>query len=110
MSGGALSRRMTLETLVATPDGAGGCNVEWQALGTIWADVRPASGREDLAGVQPRPRVTYRMIVRSAPVGAPSRPRADQRLREGLRVFDILAVSDCGERFLEILAEEGNSQ
>lgn len=101
---------MALETRVVTPDGAGGHAVEWQALGTIWAEVRPRSGREDFAGGQPRPRTTYRIVVRSAPVGAPSRPRADQRLREGRRVFDILTVSDLDERFVEILAEEGRAQ
>ena len=47
--------------------------------------------------------------MRGAPVGAASRPRADQRLREGARVYDILTVSerDAGGRYLEILAEEG---
>jgi head-tail adaptor len=47
--------------------------------------------------------------VRAAPVGAASRPRADQRLREGDRVLDILTVAehDGSGRYLEIQAEEG---
>jgi len=47
--------------------------------------------------------------VRGAPVGAASRPRPDQRFREGDRVFAILAVSefDATGRWLECWAEEG---
>jgi head-tail adaptor len=107
VSGFALSRRLTLETRVATPDGAGGFAIAWQALGTLWADVRAKSAREETVGGQPRPRVEHRIVVRAAPYGAPSRPRPDQRLREGPRVFDILAVTERDGRFLEILAEEG---
>jgi head-tail adaptor len=54
-------------------------------------------------------RVKYRMLLRAAPVGAPSRPRPEQRLREGARVFNILTVAehDPAGRWLEIIAEEG---
>ena len=49
------------------------------------------------------------MLVRTAPVDAPSRPRPGQRLRDGARVFRILTVaeSDPTARYLEIVAEEG---
>lgn len=110
MSAPTLSRRLILEERVATPDGAGGYVVAWRALGTIWADVRPRSAREEFIGERPRARAGYRIVVRSAPGGAPSRPRPDQRFREGERVFDILTVSDRDERFLEILAEEGGGR
>jgi head-tail adaptor len=55
------------------------------------------------------PRVKYRILVRTAPVDAPSRPRPQQRLRDGARVFHILTVteSDATGRYLEIVAEEG---
>ncbi len=51
----------------------------------------------------------YRILVRGAPPGSPSRPRAEQRFRDGSRVFDILTVVDQAPdgRFLEIQAEEG---
>lgn len=107
MSGVTLSRRLTLEERVATPDGSGGHAVDWRALGTLWADVRPRSAAEAFVGERPTARVSYRILVRAAPVGAPSRPRADQRFRDGNRVFDILAVSDRDERILDILAQEG---
>jgi head-tail adaptor len=104
-----LSRRLVLEARVAVADGAGGWTVSWSAVGTLWASMAALSGREDFVAGQPRPRPTWRILVRAAPVGAPSRPRPEQRFREGERVFDILTVAerDPGGRYLEILAEEG---
>ena len=104
-----LSRRLVLESAESVPDGSGGFAVTWVANGTLWADVRARTGREDFVGAAGRPRTGYRIVVRGAPVGAPSRPRTDQRLREGARVFDILTVTehDAAGRYLEILAEEG---
>ncbi len=109
MTGVRLLRRLVLETRDSQPDGSGGFTADWVGLGTLWADVAVRSGREDFLAGQARPRVRYRILVRAAPVGAASRPRADQRLRDGDRVFDILTVAehDAGGRYLEILAEEG---
>lgn len=104
-----LLRRLVLEAPERLPDGAGGFTVTWTALGTLWADVTARVGREDLLGGATRPRVRYRIVVRGAPIGAASRPRPEQRLREGARVFDILTVAehDGGLRYLEVVAEEG---
>lgn len=104
-----LLRRLVLEAPERTPDGSGGYAVVWRALGTVWADVAARTSREDFIAGQPRPRVKYRILVRGAPPGSPSRPRAEQRFREGQRVFDILTVADQAPdgRYLEIFAEEG---
>ena len=89
----------------ASPTAPAGSSSAWVPVGTIWADVRPGSG----ARTSPAPRCgrgsRCRILVRGAPAGSPSRPRADQRLREGARVFDILTVTehDPAGRFLEIL-------
>jgi head-tail adaptor len=109
VSGVRLSRRLVIESRQNLPDGSGGFETAWVQVGTLWADVRPGSGGEGFVGARARPRVGYRILVRAAPVGAASRPRPEQRLREGARVFDILTVSehDPGGRYLEIRAEEG---
>jgi head-tail adaptor len=103
-----LRRRLVLEDRVSQPDGSGGHAVSWRQLGALWADVRARVLAEDFVGAQARPRVRYRIVVRAAPVGAPSRPRPDQRLREGERVFNILAVAEADPtgRYLEVSAEE----
>ena len=104
-----LSRKLVLEERANTPDGKGGFTVGWQVLGVVWADVDARSGREALVSARDISRVRYRIIVRGAPVGAASRPRPDQRFREGDRVFSILAVAefDPAGRWLECWAEEG---
>lgn len=104
-----LARRLVLEACQLEPDGSGGYVVDWQPLGFLWADIRARSGREDFVAGANVPRVKYRILVRGSPVGSPSRPNADQRFREGHRIFDIVTVADADPdgRFLEILAEEG---
>ncbi len=104
-----LLRRLELEDRRTVPDGSGGRETGWVALGSVWADISARSAREDFIAALDRPRVRYRILVRAAPFGAPSRPQPEQRFREGSRIFDILTVTehDAAGRYLEILAEEG---
>ncbi len=99
-----LSRRLLLEGPVRVADGAGGFNEAWQPLGTVWGEVLPRTGREagDLA------RTGFRITVRAAPQGAPSRPTPLQRFRDGARLFIIDAVTeaDAEGRFLICYATE----
>lgn len=108
MSGIRLNRALTLEALQRTPDGGGGHVETWVALGRLWAEVRPGTGRETDGEEFPLALVGYRITVRSAPPGAPSRPRAGQRFREGGRSFAILAVTEReGEgQYLTCFAKE----
>ncbi|MBK5934231.1 head-tail adaptor [Rhodovulum imhoffii] len=103
-----LSRRFSLERLRQVPDGAGGYAVVWEILGNLWAELIPQAGGSRMAGELTISRVSCRIIVRAAPVGAPSRPEPGQRLREGVRVFRILAVAetDAKGRYLTCHAEE----
>ncbi|WP_370158627.1 head-tail adaptor protein, partial [Salipiger bermudensis] len=41
-----LNRRLVLEAPVVSPDGAGGQMESWTAMGTLWAEIRPKTGRE----------------------------------------------------------------
>lgn len=106
-----LTRALVLEERRRSPDGSGGFSVKWIGIGTLWASVTARTGREAFVAGRPEARVTYRVLVRGAPVGARSRPRADQRFREGERVFDILSVSEADPRgcYLEVIAEEGRA-
>lgn len=103
-----LNRRLTLEEAVRLPDGAGGFTLDWQALGRVWAEVKPGSGRERAGELVTLASVPYRITLRAAPVGAAARPRPDQRLREGDRVFRILAVTEADARghYLTCFAHE----
>ena len=103
-----LNRQLTLESPVRTPDGAGGYAVTWTALGTLWAAIKPGNGRERGGAAVTLSQVPLRIVVRAAPVGSSTRPKPDQRFREGLRSYTILAVSedDPAGRFLTCHAIE----
>lgn len=95
MSTPRLNRPLVLEGPVRVSDGAGGYAVNWQVLGTLWAQVAARTGREVADITAPVSRVVYRITVRAAPVGAPSRPRPEQRFRDGARLLKILAVAEA---------------
>ena len=103
-----LTRAMILEAPIRTPDGAGGHQTTWSALGTVYADVKSGTGRQVTDLTAALSKLTCRVIVRAAPIGAPSRPEAGQRLREGARVFRIDAVAsyDRGGLYLACFAVE----
>lgn len=103
-----LTRKLVLEAPERTEDGAGGFVESWVALGTLWAAVDMRSGREARGEVAALSRAAFRITVRAAPVGAPSRPVAGQRFREGDRVFLVRAVgeADGDARYLMCFAEE----
>ena len=108
MTGRKLNRQLTLEAPVRVADGAGGFSQSWTPLGTLWAEVTARSGREMAQGGQPASVVSYRIVVRGAPVGSPARPMAEQRFREGSRVFGILAVTEADGlgKYLTCYAQE----
>ena len=103
-----LTRPLVLETPTEIADGAGGLSRGWITMGQIWAEMRARTGSETGGEEVALSRTRWTIIVRAAPVGAPSRPVAGQRFREGERIFDILSVAeaDAGARFLTITAEE----
>ncbi|MGH1465770.1 MAG: phage head closure protein [Cognatishimia sp.] len=105
-----LNRKLTLQDAQKVTDEAGGYTETWIDLGTLWAEVKARTGRERArarkgVGLS---RVDYRITVRAAAFGAPSRPVAGQRFREGTRQFRILAVTeqDTSARFLTCFATE----
>lgn len=99
-----LNRRLTLEDPLRVSDGLGGFSTTWQPQGDLWAEVALRSGRET-AGLS-QTQLTIRL--RAAPQGSSLRPRADQRFREGERIYHIDAVheSDASRRYLTCRAHE----
>jgi len=103
-----LNRRLVLEDPVEAADGAGGLTVSWVPLGVIWGEVKPSSGREVDGEEVVIATVGFRITVRGAAVGSPQRPRPEQRLRDGVRVFVVLAVTerDLSGAYLTCFARE----
>lgn len=104
-----LNRKLTLESAVQVPDGAGGYSTTWAAVGSLWADIRAGSGRE-VAGIEVNlSAVTYVITLRAVKAGSPQRPTPGQRLVEGgIRRFEILAVTEAESagRYVKCFARE----
>jgi len=103
-----LNRRLLLEAPVRVPDGAGGFVQSWVVLGVLWGAVNAQTGREAAGQGAALSRLTLRIILRAAPKGAPSRPEAGQRLRDGSRIYALSAVAeaDTAARYLICHATE----
>ena len=89
-----LSRLLVLEDPQRVPDNAGGFIETWQPLGEVWAEVTARTGRSGDLGSVRTGQVAWRIVVRGAPVGVPSRPMPGQRFREGARHYRIEAVAE----------------
>jgi SPP1 family predicted phage head-tail adaptor len=100
---GALRHRLVLEEPIEPPDGAGGVTRSYATVTTLWAAVTPVSARGDVVADDVGANVTHRIIIRSGPYVS-----TRHRLREGARIFRILALrdQDGSGRFIEINAEE----
>jgi head-tail adaptor len=102
-----MSVRLTLEALTRVPDGAGGFAEVWTPRGVLWGTMVAGSGGEAVRGELVEGRVPWRITVRAAPAGSPARPKPEERLRLGQRVFVILAVAEAaGGRMLTLFARE----
>ena len=103
-----LTRKLVLEGRTRVPDGAGGFTEAWAVRGTLWAEVVSGTGRDVPGEEITLAAIPYRITVRGAAQGAPSRPKPDQRLRDGARLFRILAVTerDATGQFLTCFARE----
>lgn len=102
-----LNRRLVLESPQRVPDGAGGFVTSWVAQGVVWAAIRPGAGRAVAVAGGAVSAQALSITLRAAPPGAPSRPRPDQRLRDGARVYAIITVADSADgRWLICTATE----
>ena len=93
LSAGRLDRRVTIETPTDGVDGSGAPSATWAALATVWADVRPISGREFVAAGQTAAEATTRITIRW---------RADittrHRIVHGATIYSIEHVAEIGRR------------
>lgn len=99
-----MRERVTLQVPVRTPDGAGGADVTWNDVATVWASVMALSGRERPAGERMEARRRLQVLIRYR-----SDVTAAKRLLWQGRVLDIRTMCDIdGKRHtLMIDCEEG---
>ena len=79
-----LRHRITFQEPVETPDGYKGHTVAWQNVITVWAQVKPLSGREYFYAHQIKNVVSHRIRVRYR-----SDVNEKMRVRFGSRFFSV---------------------
>ncbi len=105
MSAPRLNRRLQLEVPLRVSDGGGGFEEIWQPLGTLWAELRPRTGRSTTGEVGAVSVAGFRITVRAAPEGHSARPVAGQRFAMGTRRFRIESVTEEEPRGLYLICE-----
>lgn len=89
-----LNRQLVLEAPQRLSDGAGGFVETWTALGTLWAEVKPRTGRLASGETGAVSVGAFRIVTRGAPQGHSNRPEPGQRFLMGNRIFRVEAVTE----------------
>ena len=98
-----LDQRIAIEREVGVSDGQGGSTLSWQLVATVWALVRPMSGRERERAASVNAEANYLIVIRY---------RSDIDEKDTVvwrgRRFNLRFVKDrARSRFLELHAERG---
>lgn len=99
-----LNKRIILQSPNNVDDGGGGVTKGWQDTATVWAELKPVSGREAFRHGKLEASITHRAVIRYRDDVIPS-----MRVRYGARYFNIRAVENTYEHnaLLELVLEEG---
>jgi SPP1 family predicted phage head-tail adaptor len=101
---GNLRERVTVEAPSRNADGAGGADIAWSPLATVWAEVAALGGNEQTLGERTEARARHRVTIRYC-----ADVTTEMRLVWRGRTLDIRALRDPdGKRqWLWIDAEGG---
>lgn len=90
---GKLRHRITLQKQVNTVNDYGAAVTTWKNVATVWADVRPLSGREYFSAQQVQSEVTTQIWLRYLDGIMPT-----MRVKFGKRTLEIVSVLNTQER------------
>lgn len=101
---GELDQRIALQRRTRTRDDAGGATTTWTTYATVWALVRPLSGRERERLMREEATANYLVVIRERDDVLPS-----DRIQWRSRELNIRFIKSRGARamYLEIEAELG---
>ena len=103
MNIGKLRHRITLLRQVNEVNDYGASTQTWKRVATVWADVRPLSGREYFSAQQVQSEVTTQIWLRHIEGIKPT-----MKVKFGKREFEILSVLNTQERdvSLQLMSKE----
>jgi SPP1 family predicted phage head-tail adaptor len=98
MSAGLRDKKVQIQRQGSTQDAAGQLSDMWTTQATVWASIKPVSGREYFNASGERAEVTHTIGILYGPTVAPR-----DRIVYGSRMFDIKSVINVDERNRELL-------
>lgn len=103
MNIGKLRHRIALLKQVNEVNDYGASTQSWKRVATVWADVRPLSGREYFSAQQVQSEVTTQIWLRHIEGIKPT-----MKVKFGKREFEILSVLNTQERdvSLQLMCKE----
>jgi SPP1 family predicted phage head-tail adaptor len=99
MNIGSLRNKIELQSYTTAQDSVGQPIKSYTTYSTVWAHIRPMSGRELMNAQQPVGEITHQVTIRyDANVSVDDRIRYYDYLKSAYRYFDINYVGDRDER------------
>lgn len=89
---GRLKHKITFQRLDNTKDEYGELLGEWNDFKTVWAEVKPVSGRQFFSAKQINTEISHTVYVRYNPDLLPN-----MRIKYKERIFDILYMMNVNE-------------
>lgn len=101
---GAMRERVTLQQESRVVDDGGGYPNSWVAVDTVWASVKPLTGRERQLAAQTEAPVSYRVTIRYRDDVTPA-----MRLVWGTRYLNITGIFNADQKkaYLTLECSEG---
>lgn len=98
-----LNNKIEIQRRGSSQDTAGQVKKTWRNTGSVWASIRPISGREFANASGERAEITHEILLRHGHAVAPR-----DRVKYQSRFFDIKSVINIGERsrYLKLMAIE----
>jgi len=107
MRAGIMRHRITIQSKSVVRDSFGGETVTWTTFATVWAQMRPLSGREYFDARQAQADLTTEIVIRYLAGVLP-----EMRVVDGDHVYDIWSISNVEglNRQMVLLCREEVSQ
>lgn len=103
-----LREKINIEKPIRIQNGSGGFTTEYkQHAGLLWAEIKPAGGRERFFAQKLEMDITHRITLRFDP---DLNLKPNMRVSFEARLFKILVITNRDERsrWLDLLCEEGS--
>lgn len=91
---GVMRKRVEIQKISSARGADGGFTKDFATETTVWANINSLSAEERVLGDQTKAVRTHRVITRFYSLGV----TADDRIKFGTRIFNIVSIVDPGER------------